>query len=63
MNYLIYFDESNKIDQFNKEFSYYGAYSGTDKSLAMIVNKIRKIFKAANQPVSCIFVNIKKIYI
>ena len=31
-NYLIYFDVSNKIDQFNKKFSYYGAYGGTDKS-------------------------------
>lgn len=44
MNYLIYFDESNKIDQFSKKFSYYGAYGGTDKSLALIVKKVRKIF-------------------
>lgn len=60
MNYLIYFDESNKIDQFNKEFSYYGAYSGTDKSLAMIVNKIRKIFKAANSTSELHFREYKK---
>lgn len=39
MNYLIYFDESNKIDQFSKEFSYYGAYGGTDRALANIVKK------------------------
>ncbi|MGP7815714.1 DUF3800 domain-containing protein [Niallia sp. 01092] len=45
MNYLIYFDESNKIDQFNKEFSYYGAYSGTDNALANLVKQIRKIYK------------------
>lgn len=40
MNYLIYFDESNKIDQFNKKFSYYGAYGGTDSDLARIVKRI-----------------------
>lgn len=45
MNYLIYFDESNKIDQFNKKFSYYGAYGATDKSLAAIVKKTRDIYK------------------
>jgi hypothetical protein len=45
MNYLIYFDESNKIDQFNKKFSYYGAYGGTDKSFVSIVKKVRKIYK------------------
>jgi hypothetical protein len=45
MNYLIYFDESNKIDQFSKSFSYYGAYGGSDKSLALIVKKVRDIFK------------------
>ncbi|RYG71626.1 hypothetical protein EU245_13565 [Lentibacillus lipolyticus] len=45
MNYLIYFDESNKIDQFNDKFSYYGAYGGADTSLAIIVKKVREIFK------------------
>lgn len=45
MNYLIYFDESNKIDQFDKKFSYYGAYGGTDSSLASIVKKVRQIYK------------------
>ncbi|WP_066188340.1 DUF3800 domain-containing protein [Gracilibacillus timonensis] len=44
MNYLIYFDESNKIDQFNERFSYYGAYGASDKSLAEIVKIIRKIY-------------------
>ncbi|MEK3992868.1 DUF3800 domain-containing protein [Robertmurraya sp. FSL R5-0851] len=47
MNYLIYFDESNKIDQFNKQYSYYGAYGELDTSLAVIVEKIRKIFKSS----------------
>ncbi|OIK04301.1 DUF3800 domain-containing protein [Bacillus sp. MUM 13] len=48
MNYLIYFDESNKIDQFNKDFSYYGAYGATDKSLAAIVKKTKSIYKKFN---------------
>lgn len=45
MNYLIYFDESNKIDQHDKKFSYYGAYGGTDSSLASIVKKVYEIYK------------------
>lgn len=48
MKYLIYFDESNKLDQFNKEFSYYGAYSGSDTSFANIVKKVRDIYKKNN---------------
>jgi hypothetical protein len=48
MNYLIYFDESNKIDQFNKDFSYYGGYGGTDTSLASIVKKINHLNKDMN---------------
>lgn len=48
MNYLIYFDESNKIDQFDKEYSYYGAYSGTDSALAHIVKRVQDIYKIAN---------------
>ncbi|MGY3716918.1 DUF3800 domain-containing protein [Sutcliffiella cohnii] len=48
MNYLIYFDESNKIDQFNKKFSYYGAYGGSDVSLASIVKKVIQINKDIN---------------
>ncbi len=60
MNYLIYFDESNKIDQFKKEFSYYGAYSGTHTSLAMIVNMVRKIFKETNSTSELHFREYKK---
>ncbi|GLO68374.1 MULTISPECIES: DUF3800 domain-containing protein [Oceanobacillus] len=44
MNYLIYFDESNKIDQFNERYSYYGAYGASDKTLANIVKEVRKIY-------------------
>lgn len=45
MTYHIYFDESNKIDQFNKKYSYYGAYGGFDRSIASIVKKVRRIYK------------------
>ncbi|MBW7651704.1 DUF3800 domain-containing protein [Anoxybacillus sp. ST4] len=45
MYYLIYFDESNKIDQFDVEYSYYGAYGSTDISMAKVVRKVRDIFK------------------
>ena len=45
MNYLIYFDESNKLDQFDKAFSYYGAYGATDTALASIVKKVNQINK------------------
>ncbi|WP_407267866.1 hypothetical protein [Radiobacillus sp. PE A8.2] len=48
MNYLIYFDESNKIDQFNKEYSYYGAFGGFDTSLAKLVKKVGQIYKENN---------------
>ncbi|WP_445491475.1 DUF3800 domain-containing protein [Niallia sp. 03133] len=62
MNYLIYFDGSNKIDQFNKEFSYYGAYSGTDKDLAKLVKQIRKIFLNCNSSSELHFREYKKDY-
>lgn len=45
MYYLIYFDESNKIDQFDADYSYYGAYGSTDVSMAKVVRKVRSIFK------------------
>ena len=45
MYYLIYFDESNKIDQLDVEYSYYGAYGSTDISMAKVVRKVRNIFK------------------
>ncbi|OKO93515.1 DUF3800 domain-containing protein [Geobacillus proteiniphilus] len=48
MHYLIYFDESNKLDQFNADYSYYGAYGGTDASMAKVVKQVRNIFKQCN---------------
>lgn len=60
MNYLIYFDESNKLISLIKRFSYYGANSGTDTSLAMIVNMVRKIFKETNSTSELHFREYKK---
>ncbi|QGG47394.1 DUF3800 domain-containing protein [Heliorestis convoluta] len=48
MNYLIYFDESNKIDQSNKDYSYYGAFGDYDRSLANLVKKVARIYKENN---------------
>jgi hypothetical protein len=45
LNFFVYFDESNKIDQFNKEFSYYGAYAGTGDSIGNISNKVQDIYE------------------
>ncbi|WP_430482954.1 hypothetical protein [Rossellomorea marisflavi] len=44
MDFFVYFDESNKIDQFNKAFSYYGAYAGTADSLGIISNAVQDIY-------------------
>lgn len=63
MNYLIYFDESNKIDQFSKEFSYYGAYGGTDRALANIVKKWIGLIKSVILKVNFILGNIPRIEI
>jgi hypothetical protein len=43
--FLIYFDESNKIDQPEKQYSYYGAYAGMDTTIATITKCVRDIYK------------------
>ena len=48
MDYLIYFDESNKIDQLKKGYSYYGAFGERATSLAQLVKKVAQIFKKNN---------------
>lgn len=45
MSFLIYFDESNKLDQPNKIYSYYGAYGGDISTIYKVVKDIRKIYK------------------
>ena len=48
MSFLLFFDESNKIDQPDKKFSYYGAYGGQASIMAGIAKEVRKIFKQLN---------------
>ncbi|TGA98010.1 DUF3800 domain-containing protein [Sporolactobacillus shoreae] len=44
MVYSIYFDESGKIDQPDKLFSYYGAYGSDDTSMKRINQTVKNIF-------------------
>ncbi|WP_338754938.1 DUF3800 domain-containing protein [Bacillus sp. FJAT-52991] len=48
MSFLLFFDESNKIDQPDKKFSYYGAYGGHASALARTTKEVLKIFKEIN---------------
>jgi len=48
MSFHIYFDESNKIDQPNKAFSYYGAYGGLSSTLADTTINIKKVLRNLN---------------
>lgn len=43
MNYAVYFDESNKLDQPNGNYSYYGALGTTLSTVDKIINEIEKI--------------------
>lgn len=43
MNYGIYFDESNKLDQPNGDYSYYGALGTTQPIIDEIVKEIQNI--------------------
>lgn len=45
LGFLIYFDESNKIDQPGKRYSYYGGYGGMDSTIATITKCVRDIYK------------------
>lgn len=42
LDYLIYFDESNKLDQPHGNFSYYGALGATKQTINNIIDKIEK---------------------
>ncbi|MEC1158677.1 DUF3800 domain-containing protein [Cytobacillus horneckiae] len=45
MSFLIYFDESNKLDSPNKQYSYYGAYGGNLDTMFEITKNIKDIYK------------------
>ncbi len=40
MGYTIYFDESNKLDQPNGGYSYYGALGADEETMNEIVQKL-----------------------
>ncbi|RST61237.1 hypothetical protein D5F11_004120 [Siminovitchia terrae] len=42
MNYAIYFDESNKLDQPNSGYSYYGALGARAYTIEHLVNNIKQ---------------------
>ncbi|SEO09275.1 hypothetical protein SAMN04489762_3471 [Terribacillus saccharophilus] len=48
MSFHIYFDESNKIDQPRKKFSYYGAYGGEKDTITRTSEKLKEIFRLIN---------------
>lgn len=43
MNYVIYYDESNKLDQPEKKYSYYGAYGGEAETIEGITGEVQDI--------------------
>lgn len=45
MSFLIYFDESNKLDSPNKKYSYYGAYGGSLGTMYGITKNVKNIYK------------------
>jgi hypothetical protein len=48
LDYVIYYDESNKLDQPEKNYSYYGAYGGEATIIEDITEKVKNIFKELN---------------
>lgn len=44
MDYLIFFDESNKLDH-TKKYSYYGAYGGNEQAIESNVRSVREILR------------------
>lgn len=48
MKYLIFFDESNKLDD-TKKYSYYGAYGGSQEEIQRNVDAVKKILKLNNK--------------
>lgn len=46
MEYEIYFDESNKLDQPNGKYSYYGAFGSDDKTIAAMNKYVKEFYKS-----------------
>ncbi|EJC3746339.1 hypothetical protein MYY11_002746 [Enterococcus faecium] len=44
MNYKIFFDEANKIDSPNKDYSYYGSFGLSEENSSIIDSEISRIY-------------------
>lgn len=60
MSYGIYFDESNKLDQPNGNYSYYGALGADISTVIYIIREILKIKRDLNTKSKLHFVEYKK---
>ncbi|MGG4156876.1 MULTISPECIES: DUF3800 domain-containing protein [Bacteria] len=49
MNYTIYFDESNKLDQQNGGYSYYGAFGTSEAKTTEIIENISQLTKSTGE--------------
>lgn len=49
MNYTIYFDESNKLDQPNGGYSYYGAFGTSEVKMNQIIENIKCITNSKSE--------------
>ena len=48
LSYAIYFDESNKLDQANRDYSYYGALGANGKTITRIIENIKNVNSETN---------------
>lgn len=60
MNYAIYFDESNKLDQPIGEYSYYGAFGADFSTIKYIIREIAQIKRNLNTKSELHFVEYTK---
>jgi hypothetical protein len=61
MEYLIFFDESNKLDNI-KKFSYYGAYGGDKGQIEESVKSVKEILRYEKKPSEFHFTEYKNDY-
>lgn len=60
MDYGIYFDESNKLDQPNGEYSYYGALGADVPTIKYIIREIAKMKRSLHTKSELHFIEYKK---
>lgn len=57
MKYKIYFDESNKLDQPDGKYSYYGAFGSDSHTVAEMIKYMKGLYKAIHSANEMHFVN------